>query len=359
MDPNNANPNTTPPNDDVSPEVPVTPETPAPEATPSTESTPASEPAFTSEEPVTPVSEPAPVADPAPANPFAQPETSEPTTPVQETPATFTAGAPVSPNEPKGSKKTILIASIVAGAVLLAVAGVVAYMFLSSVSKEDYRDAAVQFNDVSSATASLNSDVRILSSSTSSSDERFEESVKEVEASLATIKTENDELAKQKAVRVGEGAELYGTFNDKMKSYLAYADELVVSVKNLRPAMVVCDNVSEAEDATARIAALKACATALGNVSDVPNAEFKAYIGELKGAYEEFASIYEGVAGITSPYGAQAEEYKALRERMTAVQTKISDATKKFSADLKARDEALSMKESTEALADFLNEKQK
>lgn len=349
MDPNNSNDNNTPPTDGMLPEAPVSP-TPAPEVTPTPEAPSFSEP--------TPA-ESAPVADPAPVNPFTQANTTPAQgAPVQSSPASYSTGAPVSPGEPK-SKKPLLIAAIIGGAVLLAIIGVVAYMLLSTVSKEDYRNATKQFNSVSSASSSLNSDVRSLSSATSSSDEKFDESVKEVEASLAKIETENEELSKQKAVRVGEGAELYGTFNDKMKAYLAYADELVVSVKNVRPAMLKCSAVSDAEDVTSRIAALKECASSLGSVSDIPNAQFKTYIGEIKGVYEEYASIYEGMAGITAPFGAQATEYRALRDRMTAVQKTLSDSTKKFSADLKVRDDELSMKDSTKALGDFLVEKQK
>lgn len=344
MNPNDNDPNATPPVDGANP-VPVTPEAPT---TPIASEAPASPDSVTPITPETPVTPGAPVVPLTPSTP--------------DTTSSFTAGpeGPKTPKTPKFSKKMILIAAVVGGAILLAIIAAIIFVALTSVSKEDYRDAARQYNKVNTASASLTSDVSLLGSAAgNSSDAIFDQRVSEVEDSIAKIKTENEELAKLKAVRVGEGAKLYKTFNDKMKAYLAYGSDLVTSVKNLRPAMVTCDNVSDASDAAARVAAVKACATELEGISDIPNEQMKTYISALAENYKKYASIYEQMTALTNPYGAQYEQYKALRDQSYDVQDAITAAGTTFRKDLEKQDDELSVKDSANKLGDYLSDQQK
>lgn len=321
MNPNDTNPSNTPLAGDVppAPEAPVSPFTAAPVETPAPDTTPAA---------IAPV--------------FA-------TTP--ETPQ-----AP----KPSNTKKIILIAAIAGGALLLAVIGFIVFTLLTSVSKAEYRDAARQFNQVTLASSSLASDARTLGYSTgSASDSTFESSVSEAEASITKLQEENEALSTMKAVRVGEGAKLYATFNDKLKAYTAYATELVTSVKNLRPAFVVCAKVSGTSGNEERASALKACAKSLSEVENVPNTQMKTYVDAIAKAYNEYASVYTGIAALTSPFGAQYEQYKTLRDKMYTVQDNISDAGDKFSDALQARDDEMSVKESANTLGDYLTDQQK
>jgi hypothetical protein len=225
---------------------------------------------------------------PAPVEPVAPTAPAEPVTtaaPAPETPAEpqnpmFAATPAQMPQAPKSDKKKlILIAAIVGGVVLLSVIGFIVYTLLTSVSQKDYQEATRQYNDVSIASAGLTSDLASASYSISSDDDaEFNDAVKEAEASIEKIKTENEELSKMKAVRVGDGSKLYGTFNDKVKAYLAYATDFIDSVKNLRPAMATCGKISDANDANSRVAALKACSSELQGVTDIPNAEMKTFI---------------------------------------------------------------------------------
>jgi len=360
MNPSNSDPTATPSEDGVVSETPFNPEV-APSAEPSVE-TPTPQPAEasanpffadnkTSEEgstPVTPTA--APVAGPV----VSQPEA----TPVAGAPVSASAPTPEGPK--KSHKKIIVIASAAVGVVLLAIIGVVVFLLLTTVSKADYQAAATQYNQVSKASSALISDVKILGSSTgTTTDDRFESSLKDTQDSLAKIKTENESLAKLKAVRVGDGAKLYKTFDEKLDAYLVYGADLVTSVESIRPAMVVCGKVSDADDATSRISALKACATALGDAKDLPNSSFKTFVTELKDAYTSYASTYESMNKLTNPYGAQYEEYKTLRDEMYATQDKISAASKAFTASLNESDDKYSVKESANALGDYLTEQQR
>lgn len=352
MSPNDQNPETNPPVTPPANDVPPV-ETPVAEGP---VETPAQEAPVASAEAVTPVEAPAPEATPT------TPDAAAPTqAPAAEQPAVFSAaaGAPQG-KKPLDKKKLILIGGIAGGVVLLAIIGFVLYSLFGAVSKEDYRDAARQFNDVSLASSSLTSDASSLGyASGSSSEVTYKEAVSDTEKSIETLKVENDELGELRAVRVGEGGKLYKTFNDKLAAYVAYAEDLVTSVQSLRPALVTCDAVSDADDADARVTALKACSTALSSAENIPNEQMKKYVDAIAKGYAEYATIYEKIAALSNPYGAQYEEYKTLRDQMYDTQDAISEASKQFTADLKARDDELSVKEAAEALADYLNDQQR
>lgn len=353
------------------PEVPVdsTPETPdTPDASPTPTvdyATPPIEPTVApvetpNEQPVTP--------DPAVTS-SASPPTETPANTGPAAPATAAAvgavstaavtDSPEGPKKPSNAKKIILIAAIAGGVLLLTVIGIITYLLLTHISKDDYRAAARQYNEVTRSNSALMSDVSRLGYSTSSAtDARFDEAVSSAEEAIADIKTENDELGELKAVRFGEGAKLYDTFDDKLEAYLAYATEIVTSVKNVRPALATCSDVNDATDETSRVTALKECADSLGEAKDIPNPEFKTFIASLKTAYGDYATTYEKLTAITDPFGSQREEYRDLRDKMSETQDKISVASKKFADDLETRDDELSVKESADALTDYLTAKQ-
>ncbi len=299
-----------------------------------------------------------------PTTPSVEPTNTTPVTPVETTPEApaaapvVSAGAPAPQNS--NGKKIALIAGIVGGVVILAIVGIIAFFLLNAVSKQDYRDAARQFNNVQSAGSSLTSDVSSLSYSMRSSDDgEFNNDISAVEDDLSKVKSENDKLANSKAVRVGEGAKLYGAFNDKLKAYTSNGTEIVDSVKKLRPAMLVCNKINSTTDNNARTAAVKSCSQELGKVGDVPNAAFNNYVKSLHDSYVDYATTYESIAALTNPYGSQYDQYKTLRDKMYAIQDKISAATKTFSSDLEKRDNEVSVKDSAQALADYLNKQQR
>lgn len=303
--------------------------------------------------PETPQSQP---TEPQPTVPPVTPTqpTTEPT-PVETAPVT--PSTPPSPS-PENKKKLLILAGI-AGVVILAIIAVIVFFAMNSVSKQDYADAARQFNAVSRASSALTTDVSALNRSVSREGGTFDEDVKEIEESFATLKTENEKLGGLKAVRVGEGGELYKTFNDKVKAYVANGEQILASVKNLRPALLDCASVNSTTDAAARVAAMKECSTSLGEVKDIPNPEFKTFIDKLKTGYSNYATEYEKLSAITSPFGANYEQYKAQREKLTAAQTSISDATKEFQDAVEKSDDQLSVKDSADALGDYLNEQQR
>lgn len=294
--------------------------------------------------PVTPANEP-PVAAPA-----------EPVTPV--TPVAPVSTAPG--QAPQNNKKLVIIASAIAGVVLLAVIGIFVYIAMTSVSKQDYANAAKQYNAVSAANTDLNRAVRTLGTSTSSgTDEEFAEDAKKVEDAIATLKTENEKLGNEKASKTGEGGELYKNFDTKLTAYAGYADELVASIKTIRTNFKSCNEVTKAADDNARAKALKECSSQLNTEANIPNAEFKAYIDGLKPEYEKYAKSYEAMIAISNPYGSDYDQYRALRTESLAAQTKIREVARTLSTALNERDDEMSVKNEATALADYFNAQQR
>lgn len=310
--------NPTTPNENEQPEVPATPVTPDNEA---------------------------PVAAPA-----------TPVTPVTPVASANTAPSPA----PKNNKKLIIIASAVAGVVLLAVIAIFVYIAMTSVSKQDYANAAKQYNEVSSANTALNRTVRTLGTSTSSgTDEEFAEDAKKVEEAIATLKTENEKLGNEKASKVGEGGELYKNFDTKLTAYAGYADELVVSIKTIRTSFKSCNEVSKVTEEAARAKALRECADQLNTEANIPNAEFKAYIDGLKPEYEKYAKSYEAMVALANPRGSDYDKYRELRTESLNAQTKIREVARTLSTALNERDDKMSVKDDAKALADYFNAQQR
>ncbi len=281
-----------------------------------------------------------------------------PATPVEAAP--LVAAAPIVTGAPAPKNKKLWpIIAIAAGALLLIAGGLLAYFLLTLVSKEDYRAAADQFNTVSSANSSLNSSTSSLNYSASrDTDEEFGTALKEAEDDLTKLKTENESFGKLKAVRFGDGAKLYKTFNDKLTAQLAFQSDYIASLKSIRPAMAVCKASSSATTATLTDA-LKKCQAALGDVKNIALPEIATYVSSLNDGYANYVSAYEKITKLTSPYGSQYNEYKTLRDQAYAAQDKVSDAASTYTDAIKKRQDELSVKDSADALATFLTDKQK
>lgn len=295
-----------------------------------------------------------PIDQPAQPTPVVTPPTTPPANeaaPIAPTPAPAPA--------PKKTKKIILLASIIGGVILLAVIAVIVYFSMTSVSKEDYADAARQFNEVTRAASDLTSDMASLNSNIDASEDVFNEDVAAVEETVSKIKAEHEELGKLKAVRVGEGGKLYDTFDKKLDTYLTFGDQIITSVKNVQPALLVCSEVRETTTNEARTTAIKACATSLGKVKDIPSPEFKTYITSLQKGYEDFAAAYEAVNDIQNPFGSGYEEYQEQRDKISDIQQKIRDANETFADAMTQKEEELSVDASSEALSNYLNDQQR
>lgn len=303
------------------------------------------------------LADPEPIAQ-ASADPVNSPEpTDQPAAAAFAPVTTTTAPVPVQP--PNGNKKRITIIAAIAGVVLLVVAAVLVYISMTTVSKQDYAAAATQYTQVSSDNSALSSAVSRLSNAASDDDAEFNEALTAAKTSKDSLVASNEALGKLKAVKVGKGGELYKAFDTKLEAYLAYGDGLIESVNGLRPAMVTCGAISDSKDEAARVTALKACSEGLGKVGELKNPAFNTLAATLKTQYADYAVVYEKRAALSDPFGDQYEEYKKLRDQLYDIQDNIRDASSTFSKEINAKDDELSVKESANALSDYLIEQQR
>lgn len=323
---------------------PVAPLTAAqPFATPVAPETPGV-PAASAAPIATPVADPfAPAPVPGQASPFAQP------TPIAQAPTP----------KPKNTKKIILIAGIIGGVVLLAVVGVVIYLLLTSVSKQDYADAAKQYNEISAATTALNSASLTTTSLSDSTDAEFTKDTQEIKDEISKVNTEIEALGKLKAARVGEGGKLFNEFKTKANGYTAYYGGLVSSFEAVRPAFVVCAKQNDATTQAEIASTGKACVDALNGAGDIANPEFKTFYDTLKTEFAKIVTAREGVAALTSPYGSQYEQFKAYRDQVYDAQDKVSEAQKTYVKVVNDKIDELNPTDASKALRDYFNEQQR
>lgn len=285
-----------------------------------------------------------------------------PQQPITSAPVSMqTPNTPIGPHTPK-SKKPLIIGGIIAAVMVVIIIIITVVLATLSVSKDDYREALNKYDDLRSENSKLATKVSTLSYTISSgTDTTFKNNIEAVEEGLDTVKAENEELGKLKAVRVGEGAKAYEAFDKKLDRYLSYSNNLVASIKNLREPLVACDEatkgVSSSTDRSAVSAAIKACTDKIDAVKSVPDADMKTFIDAFKTSLEELDTIVSELSGITDPYGAQYEQYKALRDKTYKVQDSLRDASKDLSSNLEKRDKDTSPKEESQALSELLVEK--
>lgn len=328
---------------------PNQPQTP-PEETPVSAPTPA--PA--------PVELPPAPASPAESNPFgaATPVSSEASAPVVSEQPTGPLGsspnsnpAPNFAGDAKKKKLIILIAAIVGALVVLGIIAVVVLGFLFP-SKADYRDAATQFNAVSSAYSDLNSDASKLQYDVSGSttDTEFTNDSDAVTKSLTAFQSANKKLSDMKAVKSGDGKKLYTTYEGKVNAFSTYATDLLTSLKSFRPVAKACDDVSTST-------LLGECVTALNNVGDIPNADLKQFVTVLQTQYKAYQSVKTQIDAIKDPYGDDYTKYSALRDQGYDIQDKISSASSDFSSNASKHADDIDPASAANALGDFLVKK--
>lgn len=294
-----------------------------------------------------------------------------PTAPTTPGTAPAFGGGPLPPPVPpsgNGSNPLLKLLSarfgrlgfVIGGFIVLALLGAAGYLMLSTVSAADYRAALQQYNKVADASSDLKSDVTKLSTTLSDSDETaYNDALSATDDPIAALKSENMTLKGMKASKFGESGKLYNTFNDKLTAYLDYGQNLITSVKNLRPAMLTCGETWDKTEAADRIAGLRGCVAELKKVTDIPDESFKTYITAISSTYADYADAYEGMTNLSDPYGDDYDTYVTYRDKLYDIGDKISADASAFMKSLNASDEKYSVKDSADAYSKYLEDHQK
>jgi len=255
-----------------------------------------------------------------------------------------------------------LLIGLIAGGVGLVVLIiiVVAAIAMMTVSKKDYLAALDQYNEVADKNYTLGSKVSSLEYDFSSgTDTSFDNDVDAAKKAIGDLKTENDQLGKLKAVKVGDGKKKYDAFNKKMESYTQFVDKFLTSLKDARGASTKCDGAHN--NSTSNMKQIKAaiddCVAALDKVSNTPDPDVEQFMSKLKDEYTSLSAIVAKLAAIKDPYGSQYSRYASLRDQMYKVVDNISNAETDFQSNLEKHVNAVDPKDSANDLGNFLEAK--
>ncbi len=301
--------------------------------------------------PEAPVSAPAPEVQAAPEAPAPAVAPAPSFAAVAETPlATL----------PQKNKKTGLLIGIIGAAiVVLAGIGFLIFFLISQVSKEDYQAANTQYDKVAVEAEKLNDlgDSFMSELSNAKDAAAYDTFSEETKATLASAKTQNDELAKLKAAKFGESGKLYGKFNDKFKSSVTYKGELITSFDKVMNAMFECrkDMDTSNPEKVDISKYYKSCSDQLDAAGTLPNKALETYRKEVVAQFSTMSTVYtEYKSAVASKNQTAVDE---ANKKGRAASDKITEAAKtakdSLNTDVKANDTT----EEGKALKAFLDEK--
>ncbi|MFZ3009423.1 MAG: hypothetical protein WA030_00160 [Candidatus Microsaccharimonas sp.] len=329
--------------------VPADPTPPTPEPTPTPVApSPLSDPTQPvapinplTPDPATPASTDAPSPFGAVPSPVATPVA--PPVPVQPT-AVFGS----SPNNdpiptPGGNSKKkliILLSAIVGGLIVLGGIAIAVYVIFFMVTKEDYKKAYDQMSIVQQKTDD-GSDI-----SSSSSESTFET----VKTAYEEYKVENAKLANLKAIRADADIhQKYVAYEVKSKEFVAFMDAFLPSYGALLTATDSLSALSSDFSSASVQTALSAFETASGDITDPT---LKTYVDSVIVSYKELLvqiKVYESAS-------SNSEKLAALN-KISPLTSDLGDAATTMSKDLKERSDAVSPKDTFNALSKIITQK--
>ena len=292
----------------------------------------------------------------------------QPVVPPADTPsssapqATTPPAAPQSPtgystSAPHDNKNPLKLILIIGGALL--VVGIVVAVLVSSliVSKKDYQDAYSAYMDITSESFTLSSKISSLQYGLSSgTDTSFNNDYDAAKDAVEAMRQENKELSELRAVKVGDGKKQYETFNTKLEKYLDFADDVIVSLKDMRGASVTCDEAGDTLGDNV-VAGINDCLAALKKIGDTPNKDIQAYVTKMTTETERLLTLSKQMATITDPYGSQYDQYKSIRDQIYDVQDNLRDASTDFNSNFEKSIKNVDPEKASDEFEKFLAEK--
>jgi hypothetical protein len=244
----------------------------------------------------------------------------------------------------------IAIAALLLGALAI-------YAILVGPSKQPYRDALTQYQNVYNANVAFTNTGSAINAS-SASDDQFAKNIETLRASLASLETENEALAETEVLKTGEGKALYDTFNAKLTDYVAYNGKVITSIEVLRPVLYVCTEAmnSISQDA-ASARALRDCAADMEAIQDIPDEDYKKMTTSFIASYKGAANAIEQTIALNDPEGADQAAASRLEDELNGHVEDLSAASQTLTRDLQASRQEVDITESAIALDDYLKAK--
>ncbi len=262
---------------------------------------------------------------------------------------------PTTPSGLSSRTKNMLVIVAIIGAIIIG--ALLIYSILVAPARQPYREALTQYQNVGRANAALNTAGANLNAGTAT-DEAFQKSVETARAMIASLETENSALGKKEVLTNGEGKELYDAFNAKLQLYIDYNDNLLTSMLAVRPVLHDCNqSMANSTESGASVKAIRACATELGKLKNIPDTDYKAMTASFHDTYTELATIIEKMAALKDPKGKDTSKHQALTSQRDEVVKSLSTISTTFSQNVQKHRIAIITIDESGKLEEYLNDK--
>lgn len=262
------------------------------------------------------------------------------------------------PTVPRGMTprtKNILVIAGVAGAIIIGM--LLIYGVLVTPSRQPYRDALAQFENVGRANSRLTATGGSLNASKATGED-FKKGIEASQAALKSLKAENEALGKKVVLKEGEGKVLFDAYDKKLQEYMMYNENILSSMLKVRPVLFECNNdMTDITVSAESIAALRGCAHNLGSLNDVADADYRTLVTSFQQQYDELANVLEQMAALPDPEGTNKTQNSTLAGQRDELIEQLSATSTQFSKDLqKSRNQILTTT-TEKKLSDYLKAK--
>lgn len=246
----------------------------------------------------------------------------------------------------------------IVGAFVAVLAAVLAvYAILVTPSKQPYRDALAQYRNVYDANVIVMVRGTSLNAS-SATNEQFTKSTEAVTAALKALEIENEALGKAAVLQDGEGKGQYDAFTKKVSSYIAFNNDMLASMQQVRPVIYECSgSMQRIEEGAIGADAMQKCSANLAALSTVPNQNYQELVAASQSLYAALAANLQAKADLADPDGADADRAKSLDDEQEQILKDLNSASATFSTNLNKRKQAVDITNAAMTLDAYLSKK--
>jgi len=228
--------------------------------------------------------------------------------------------------DPKTKNILVIIAAV--GAIIIG--SLLIYGILVTPTRQPYRDALTQYENVNRANDALNVAGSKLNAG-EATDEAFKESISKAQTALTSLRTENTALSKEEALKDGEGKAAYEAFDIKLQPYLTYNENVLVSMLKVRPALLTCSKNSTSVTETQKsVDDIRACVASLDVQKDIPDSDYAQLVVSFKSDYSRLADILQQIVALKDPKGVDSAQHKELTDELTQATEELSTTSTTF-----------------------------
>lgn len=252
------------------------------------------------------------------------------------------------------TKQILFVVGVIAA---LLAAMLMIYAILVTPSKQPYRDALAQYRSVYDANVALIVRGTSLNAG-KASDEQFAQSTDAVKTSLKALETENEALGKEEVLTTGEGKDQYEAFSKKLHNYVAFNNDMLTAMQQVRPVIFACSqSMADITENAVGVDAMQACAVNLDALKAVPNEDYQELVKTSHGLYAEVAANLQAKANLSDPDGADATRVQILQDEQDQIIEKLNTASSTFSKNLQKNKQAVDITDAAMTLDKYLSKK--